>query len=647
MIRYIIFFILLITFLAILNNRSASDFDKNNLKNFIKEEIVDNRENQNNITFENQKDTNVDEKDFNLKSTITEEIIEKNENQNSDISETLNISDDNENNQYINSYDNKCLDDNENTIIDENEDDKDTTLDNTTSHITALILFGDMNDFKDNVEPFEGIDIKNLKIPGNFSVLENRLKNILLCYSLDENLISKLKNEIIKFYQKNCHPIVNVLVPEQEITNGVLQILVIEGKIGNISVKNNKYKKTNRILNSIWLKQDDFLDTSILLNDIAWLNKDPFQNISVMLSPSDKKGYTDIELLVNDRFPLRVYTGGDNTGTEFTGLNRFFAGFNLGDVFYSNHIFSYQYTASFDFRRFWSHTLNYKAFLPWKNTLILFGGYSKTHPSIVGLKNKGKSSQISVRYEIPINKIYKSFQQSFNFGYDYKSSNNNIATVSQSSRVSISQSTDLSQFLLEYQIIYEVKNNKMIVLNDLFFSPILWLDHQTASKYNALHTYADPKYCYYKIFIEDEYTFNNWAINLTLRGQISNKNLLPSEQYYLGGQDTLRGYQNRIVTRDNALNINLELKTPPLKFLFRRKKNIFEELKFHTFLDFGIAKDHKKSFAGNKQALLGTGLGLKYNFENKANVKFDWGIPLFEIPGKNSQQLYLSVIFSL
>jgi hemolysin activation/secretion protein len=73
---------------------------------------------------------------------------------------------------------------------------------------------------------------------------------------------------------------------------------------------------------------------------------------------------------------------------------------------------------------------------------------------------------------------------------------------------------------------------------------------------------------------------------------------------------------------------------------------MIEELKLYSFLDFGIAKDYKKSFENNKQALLGSGLGLKYNLDNKINLKFDWGIPLFKIPGKNNQQLYLSVISS-
>ena len=60
------------------------------------------------------------------------------------------------------------------------------------------------------------------------------------------------------------------------------------------------------------------------------------------------------------------------------------AGFNLGNVFYENHIFSYQYTSSFDFHKFVAHTFSYAAYLPIRHSLTFFGGYSKVHPELVG-----------------------------------------------------------------------------------------------------------------------------------------------------------------------------------------------------------------------------------------------------------------------
>ncbi len=512
--------------------------------------------------------------------------------------------------------------------------------------LTGIILLGDVKDYKD-VKEFHGFKVENLDLPGPKKELEAKLKPIYYNKVFTKKVLQDIKDCIVAFYKKHHRYVVTVLIPEQEVTNGILQLIVLEGKVGEITVVNNRYWPTKRILNNIWLRHNDPIDSKRLLSDVAWLNKDPFQNIDILLQPGEEEGYTDIELVVKDRFPFRPYVGGDNTGTEFTGLNRIFFGFNWGNLFYSNQVFTYQYTASFDFHKFYAHTLNYTAHLPWRHSLVLYGGYSKNHPSIIGLNSKGKSSQISARYEIPINKIYRIYQHSINLGGDYKSSNNNLETVQQASRVRISRSADLTQFMLGYQMNATFKQNIMVLVSEFYFSPCKWLDNQTKAKYNDLHPFAKPQYVYYKLYFENQYTFYKWAFNFKLRGQVASENLLPSEQYYLGGEDTVRGYENRVVSRDNALNINAEIKTPSVELFFRGTRKIKDQLLFHGFVDFGIAEDHKKVTPDSNQSLLGTGLGFRYFIENNVSAKFDWGVPIFKINGKRNQQVYLSVVLSI
>ena len=56
------------------------------------------------------------------------------------------------------------------------------------------------------------------------------------------------------------------------------------------------------------------------------------------------------ELNVNDRIPFRPYAGYEDSGTRFTGEDRFLAGFNWGNVFGLDQQLNYQYAtdAKFD-----------------------------------------------------------------------------------------------------------------------------------------------------------------------------------------------------------------------------------------------------------------------------------------------------------
>ena len=93
--------------------------------------------------------------------------------------------------------------------------------------------------------------------------------------------------------------------------------------------------------------------------------------------PEKKKEPLIYKLICKDRFPFQVYAGIDNTGNDVTGNNRLFAGFNWGNVFWTDQRLSYQWVTSSDFKRYRAHTLYYKIPLPWwQHMLNLYEGYS-------------------------------------------------------------------------------------------------------------------------------------------------------------------------------------------------------------------------------------------------------------------------------
>ena len=116
--------------------------------------------------------------------------------------------------------------------------------------------------------------------------------------------------------------------------------------------------------------------------------------------------------------------------------------------------------------------------------------------------------------------------------------------------------------------------------------------------YQTLQPGSYPLYMYARGLINETYSFSNpsGAFLLQAQGQISNKVLLPSEQFGLGGYDTVRGYPERIVNYDNAICLNFELRAPSFSVLKRfRCEKQDDSLVLFGFFDYGYGRPHKWS----------------------------------------------------
>lgn len=510
-------------------------------------------------------------------------------------------------------------------------------------YVSGLLLVGSYDALQNYFSDFQGLHIKDLDLPGPKKNLRMKLEKVFLGKKLSQELIVEIKKTITDFYQYYKHPFVTILVPNQEVTEGVLQMIVSESTVGNISVKNNKYVPEKKILQSINASSKKHIDMDVLLTDIAWMNRNPFRNANIIFQEGEEDNTTDIDIMVEDRFPFRFFMGGDNSGSQFTDLNRLNIGFNLGNIFYENQMLSYEFSSSFDFKKFLSHILSYSIDTMCHHSLVFFGGHAKVRPKIPNLKNVGRSSQISARYEIPIGKFYKSFQNYIAFGFDFKSTNNNVATAEETDQVKISNSADLTQVVMDYYFAIDLLKYKSYFSSKLYVSPVSWLAKQKDRYYSAIRQGAKAKYFYFIVSFDQKFILpKNWKIRTRFNGQLSFANLLPSELFTLGGQSTVRGYENRTLNREEGICANFEVFSPPIKFISYINRLAQDHLEFLTFIDFGYAKEYKKTslYTGEK-TLLGTGLGLRYYIGNNLSLKFDWGYPIFKVFNNESSKIYL------
>lgn len=517
----------------------------------------------------------------------------------------------------------------------------------------GLVLVGhaDLVLTSEQLENINGLELIDVCLPGKIDELDQ----ILSCLYYDKPVtwgnMLEMKGEIAKYYEEHNYPLVVVEVPKQDITAGVLQFVVTPSRVGNVYVEGGRRSSTQRLGKYLELKQDDMVNQKLVMRDLHFMNQNPFRKVDAIYIPGDQPGTTDIVLYAVDRRPYRFYVGADDTGVKSTGRERWFAGFNIGNVFGLDHLLSFQYTTTWSIHNFQAYTLQYVAPLPWRHTLSVYGGYSNVHANLhypgISMRNHGMSGQASLRYLIPY-PIQEHLRGEWSVGGDYKRTNN---TIEYTELFAVfGQNVNLTQLCMGYTGEYD--GGKFLFDYDIevFWSPGQWLPDQTNGDYNSLRPGAKNRWLYSRA--EISYTqklAGGTLLILTGRGQYSDANLLPMEQFTIGGYDTVRGYEERQLNYDNGVIFNAEFRTPAFRLATRKKPDQLDGLQFLAFFDYGYGRDHSViPTIPKNDFLMGIGPGVRYTYDPHITLRLDWGIKLHhnEQFGGGNSMLHFSVVGS-
>ncbi|MCB1109825.1 MAG: ShlB/FhaC/HecB family hemolysin secretion/activation protein [Chlamydiia bacterium] len=503
----------------------------------------------------------------------------------------------------------------------------------------GLILLETSDDLNPaGYQDVHGVISYHIEVPGGDARLKRAL-NHHFDKPLNQESIAAIQKQVIQYYRNYNHPVVTVSIPKQDISDGVLQFIVTQGRLGKVYCKGNKWFPAKRLEEAIQLEPGENIASDLLNQNLYWLNRNPFRQVDAIYTPGEEAGTVDIELLCSDRFPLRVYAGIDNTGNDVTGNNRLFTGLNWGNVFWSDQRLSYQFVTSSDFKRFRAHTLFYEIPLPWQNMLNLYGGYSHVDadfavPNIKGslFRTHGFSVQASLRYDIPL-RPRKNFLHEVTWGFDFKRTNNNldlggVPVISQNN-------VNLTQLMLGYNMGYECKPLSISWEVEGFWSPGKWISDQTNADYQSLRPFAKNQYVYARTALTFTWRFyKQWSMHNYFRGQIASINLLPSEEYGVGGYNTVRGYKERIINGDNIFIWNFEIRTPSVSILnaLAGWKKFRDAFQFLAFYDYGLAGVKQTApLQPQTEYLMSFGPGVRYTIVPYLTFRADWGFQLHNL----------------
>lgn len=456
--------------------------------------------------------------------------------------------------------------------------------------------------------------------------------------------LNAITQAVVRAYRRADRPLVDAIIPEQDVSNGVVQVAVIEFTVGEIRTEQNSWFGDELLRSYLRVRPGETVRASAVADDLALLNANPFRRVELLYERGQAFGQTDLVLRAPDRFPLRVYGGFDDSGSKSLGTNRLFAGFGYGNLFGLDHQIGYQFTASTDLLydsrdipgrpsgpRFAAHSLAYTLPLPWRDRLQLTALYAESSPWLEdSFAQQGFTTQLGARYvlQLPRN---EEFGQELRLGYDFKRTNNNLAFGGTSV---FDSATDIHQWVLDYSAtLLDERGSTSATLTGVL-SPGFLSSANDRDAFEASRAGASPRYAYTLLQAERSQRLpEEFTLVLRATGQLASGALLASEQIGLGGATTIRGFESFAVSGDQGYILGAELRAPPTGLLHQLGWPDTDRFQPLLFVETGRVWSRTEPTTGRSSTPLSSaGAGIRYVIDRYLSLRFDLGVQLNDPP---------------
>jgi hemolysin activation/secretion protein len=401
--------------------------------------------------------------------------------------------------------------------------------------------------------------------------------------SIDD--VEKARSALEKAFHDEGYLTVFVNIPEQEVNAGVVKLDVLEGKIEKLTVDGSRYYSLGKIRQSV----TEFAEGHVphfptVQKQIASVNINGDRVVAPVLRPGKTPGMVEVDLKVDDKFPLHASMELNDRYTPNTTETRLSGNLRYDNLWQSDH------SLGLGFQVTPEDTNEVKVFsttyvIPHDGDYwALYGVVSKSDISAVGdLNVLGNGNIYGLRYIHPMPSPVKSFNHNLTLGVDYKDFKENTRRLG--ADLANTPITYLP-FLIGYTgNLNTPESNTKLDLNFIFSTKALVNDEE---EFVLKRFLARPNFSYLRGQLEHTQTLpSQWQLYGSLGGQTTGDSLISNEQYFLGGLDTVRGFLESSALGDTGTNVTMELRTPPLQKYLASWMN---EVRLLAFYDYGFAK---------------------------------------------------------
>ena len=463
----------------------------------------------------------------------------------------------------------------------------------------------------------QGVYINSVEVAPSSILSKDEVNNVvkqLVGKNVFISDIQKAIDEINNLYAQKGFVTAKAFLPEQTVQNGHIYIELVESKIGNITVQENRWTKSKYITDRLPQKQGQLFDIVELEKDILDFNRyNEGVRLSANLKAGEENGTTDIEITADEKLPFHLVGIMDNAGRYQTGRLR------GGAMIYADSLFGVRDRLS------------------------------------IGSYFAGGAISPFADYNIPVNKkdgrvgfMYSSTFAKIKYGpyepLDLKSKSY-IYSLYYSQPLVRKPGFELKSYAaLNYKRARTSLFDDMIGLGlDEITSADVALNMRKDTKYGIWYLNQGVSYAVPIFDSESSYVkIAGGAVRLHdfshgIIGQLrtnyqvipNNKHIPYLDQFQTGGLATVRGYQEGILMGKNGYFASGELMFPILP----------REIKGHAFLgryvNGAVFADHagvfptaSEDYYDGSYFLASIGMGLRVQLPGDLSARLYWGYPL-------------------
>jgi hemolysin activation/secretion protein len=462
---------------------------------------------------------------------------------------------------------------------------------------------------------------------------------------LDDRLLVAISRVVESVAKSQDLPLATAVIPPQNIADGTLRVALLVGKFREIKFQGNRWFSETLLRDMLKVSQGEIVRFSEIDRAVAWANNNPFRRIRAHIDPIPNSTEANLIIGVQERIPLRLAASYDNGGSEVIGKSRYTAAISYANLWGRDHQASYQYITTNKPQYFQGHALDYRVPLPWRHHLQFSSSYFSSDPELYeGLfLNEGETVNADLRYSMPVR--IGTYTADVVAGFSFKQSNNNLTwDPSGNSLQILGTKTDVFQMTLGASTVRRDKRGAWGFGANFTFSPGGINSRNSDSAFDAgrygrgdsARIGAKARYAYGSLSIQRLLTLApGWDFMSRVVVQVSDSNLLSSEQIAIGGASTVRGFNENTFAGDRGVVWSNELLAPPLPLSLPRlsKWGGPLETRLLAFYDMGDTGLHERYPVDTPRSTLrSTGVGLRTSFATNFSLTADYGWHLSKLP---------------
>lgn len=351
-----------------------------------------------------------------------------------------------------------------------------------------------------------------------------------------------------------------VILEPQSLQKGVVKLRVLEFKLGRLKVIGQKYFSEENIKNSLpSLIEGRTPNTRLLNRSLAIANDHPDKIMQMVFKEGESENTIDVDLKVLDKSPHTSYAKLANTGTDQTGDFRLGLGYQYSNLFDKDHIASINFSTSLEQPEDVSQwVLSYSLPFYWSGDQLAFyfsDSEINTTSTISGVSGNfnvnGTGQVLGARYMQGFKKR-KGYKQKIFYGFDYKQFNNQI--LFNNTPTAGTNKLKSAPVSIEYEISRPKGPSPFNAAISLYLNLI---DDQDA--YDLETREPDTKWSLIRLRMNYDLPVASYMMRLKMEGQFVSDPLISSEQFGVGGSESVRAYEERAILGDRGYGLNIEL----------------------------------------------------------------------------------------